>query len=46
MGALETAIGNVGGKVKVPPLYKVRIMGRKAEGVPYNSRPVLHGCKE
>jgi hypothetical protein len=31
------------GKVKVPPLYKVRIMGRKAEGVSYNSPPVLHG---
>ena len=31
------------GKVKVPPLYKVRIMERKAERVPYNSHPVLHG---
>ena len=29
-----------GSKVKVPPHSKVRIMERKAERVPYNSRPV------
>jgi hypothetical protein len=27
------------------PPYGVRIMGRKGKGVPYNSLPLLHGCK-